>query len=85
MFRFTIRELVLVTAVVAVAVGWGIDRYCLRREVRKANDDTTYVWSVVEHYGNYHYRLRDALDKRGLTVEETKNGQLILVGPEESQ
>jgi hypothetical protein len=26
MFRFTIRELVLVTAVVALALGWGIDR-----------------------------------------------------------
>jgi hypothetical protein len=31
-FRFTIRELVLVTLVVAMGVGWWIDRRQLQRE-----------------------------------------------------
>ena len=33
MFRFTIRELVLLTPVVAMGVGWWIDRAHLREQV----------------------------------------------------
>ena len=32
--KFTIRDLFLVTAIVALAVGWGIDRTRLAREIR---------------------------------------------------
>ena len=32
MFRFTIRELILCTLVVALAIGWSLDRWQLRRE-----------------------------------------------------
>jgi hypothetical protein len=32
MFRFTIRELLLLTAVVGLAVGWWLDRSRLRQE-----------------------------------------------------
>jgi hypothetical protein len=32
MFRFTIRDVLWLTVVVALAVGWGLDRVHLRRE-----------------------------------------------------
>ena len=34
MFRFTIRELVLLTVAVALAVGWWLDHRSLAKEVR---------------------------------------------------
>ena len=37
MFRFTIRELVLVTLVVALALGWGLHSMQLRSALGKAN------------------------------------------------
>jgi len=39
MFRFTIRELVLLTLVVAMGVGWWVDR----RALREAVDDATTI------------------------------------------
>jgi hypothetical protein len=38
MFRFTIRELVLVTIIVAMGVGWLLDNRRLRRDVSQANE-----------------------------------------------
>jgi len=38
MFRFTIRELVLVTVIVAMAVGWRVDRAKSRLEVSRARE-----------------------------------------------
>jgi len=40
MFRFTIRELVLLTVIVAMGLGWGIDRAQLRAERSKAISET---------------------------------------------
>jgi len=40
MFRFTIRELVLLTLVVAMGVGWWLDRRTLRREIEDTQIDT---------------------------------------------
>jgi hypothetical protein len=39
MFRFTIRELVLLTLVVAMGVGWWIDRSRLREQNRTLRDE----------------------------------------------
>ena len=39
MFRFTIRELVLLTLVVAMGVGWWMDRSQLERQIRKLTTD----------------------------------------------
>lgn len=39
MFRFTIRELVLLTLVVAMGVAWWIDRHTQAAAAREARDD----------------------------------------------
>ena len=38
MFRFTIRDVLWLTVVVALAAGWWIDHRQLRQEVSRAND-----------------------------------------------
>jgi hypothetical protein len=35
MFRFTIRELVLLTIIVAMGVGWGLDRRALTEKMAR--------------------------------------------------
>jgi hypothetical protein len=40
MFRFSIRELMLVTLVVALAVGWGVDR---SRLVKRQSNDSQWL------------------------------------------
>jgi hypothetical protein len=39
MFRFTIRELVLLTLVVALGVGWWVDRSRLERQISSFKSD----------------------------------------------
>jgi len=39
MFRFTIRELVLLTLVVAMGVAWWLDRSQMERQIRKLKTD----------------------------------------------
>ena len=41
MLRFSIRELTLVTLVVAMALGWGLERRQLQAKYRKASDIAT--------------------------------------------
>ena len=45
MFRFTIRELILLTAIVAMGAAWWIDDRRLRQSVLEANDkaDTLFL------------------------------------------
>jgi hypothetical protein len=45
MFRFTIRELVLLTIIVALGAGWSLDQWQLRRRVTTAE----FLWHHFEH------------------------------------
>ena len=66
--RFTIRDLLLVTAIVALAVGWMVERWRLSSELndlRKQNEHLRY-WN-----GSYTGLLDDyesALKERGLML-----------------
>lgn len=44
MFRFTIRELLLVTVIVALGVGWWIDRARLADRLRRAQQVRLENW-----------------------------------------
>jgi len=57
MFQFTIRELVLLTLVVAMGVGWWLDRSSLTSQL-KANG----IWKLRANL------LADQLDQRGWAV-----------------
>ena len=48
MFRFTIRELVLVTAVVALGTGWWAERRKLRAEVQQLNSEVLAMDDAAE-------------------------------------
>ena len=61
MFRFTIRELVLVTAVAALACGWWIDRARLGNRAERA----TVLEAVVDSAG-----WKVTYDKRGNHVSQ---------------
>ena len=43
MFRFTIRELVLLTLVVGLAVGWWLDRSALRSDLLRLSHEVLNV------------------------------------------
>jgi hypothetical protein len=38
MFRFTIRELILLTLIVAMGLGWGVDRSRLARDLNRLSN-----------------------------------------------
>jgi len=61
MFRFTIRELVLVTAVVALAIGWAADHWRTARD-RNAWRTRSYYWVVAAN------TAKDRLVESGHTV-----------------
>ncbi len=44
MFRFTIRELVLLTLVVAMAVGWGVDHWRMATALQDSRHDAREIW-----------------------------------------
>jgi hypothetical protein len=53
MFRFTIRELVLLTLVVAISIGWWVDRGRMSNEVRRLNVEFgqvtwNYTWCILK-------------------------------------
>jgi hypothetical protein len=48
MFKFTIRDLLWLTLVVAMGLGWGIREWQLRDEVRQANSEAM-TWRARYH------------------------------------
>ncbi len=74
MFRFTIRELLLLTVIVAVGVAWGIDRTRLAGERDAAGRAATeYVSQVVA--------LRSVLrSSLGIDVSFDENGRTYVKG-----
>lgn len=53
--KFSIRELFLVTVIVALALGWWVDRDAMRRRLRAAEQSSLTHRKIADGY-------RDALD-----------------------
>jgi hypothetical protein len=57
MFRFTIREMMLLTLVVAMVVGWGVDRHLLKNDVARMEEaahNVAWLWArEVDHLVKY--------------------------------
>ena len=49
MFRFTIRELVLLTLVVALAVGWWLDHSRLASNLDESQKSANMAWHAIGH------------------------------------
>jgi hypothetical protein len=47
MFRFTIRDVLLATAIVALAIGWWIDRTRLASKLESATERSSVLEAVV--------------------------------------
>jgi hypothetical protein len=68
MFRFTIRELLLITLIVALCAAWWIDRSRIAKD-RDAQK------------GKYDGIVRVLFAAHGVKVEEHKDGKFVLRGP----
>jgi len=49
MFRFTIRELVLLTLVVAMGVAWWVDRSRLASNLAESQENANMAWHALGH------------------------------------
>ena len=49
MFRFTIRDVLWLTALVALAVGWGVDRVRLASNLAAAQESADTAWHALSH------------------------------------
>jgi hypothetical protein len=68
--KFSIRDLLLVTVIVALAVGWWVDHRQLMREVRLFRDPELLKFKAKI--------LEQTLNERGITVEIPRVGTLII-------
>ena len=73
MFRFTIRELVLLTVIVALAVGWACNRWSIGRRLSELEFEQRMAAEVRS-------KLTYELVTRGNVV--TVNGDQVLVRPD---
>src|SRR5688572_13772409 len=69
MFRFTIRELVLLTLVVAMGVGWWIDRRLITRQQQKQKEYVRDLEQLVQNqFGAFQSLAREReREDRGFT------------------
>ena len=78
MFRFTIRELVLLTLVVAMGVGWWMDR----QRPDAASLDSRHGRAVAERhldeYRRAYIELHRAVERDGFTITSS-NGRIAIV------
>jgi hypothetical protein len=49
MLRFTIRDVLWLTVVVALAVGWGVDRVRLSRQLASVQESADTAWHALSH------------------------------------
>jgi hypothetical protein len=73
MFRFTIRELVLVTLVVAMGVGYFVDRQRLSR----ATHGQAVAERHLDEYRRAYIELHRAVEREGLTITRSSGGAYI--------
>lgn len=73
MFRFTIREVLLLTVIVALGFGWWADR----RELVDAHRNTARQLAAEQEWEHRAEVFADALREAGYTVELTPNGSKL--------
>ena len=65
--RFSIRDWFLVTAIVALAVGWAVDHWRLSKNVDAAEDAKFIADALLNDFGHDSYpRLRELCRKYGV-------------------
>ena len=69
MFRFTIRELVLITIIVALALGWGLSWRQLHRELREARNIAMAERAGRGAWEDQAMNLADKMREAGWKVE----------------
>jgi hypothetical protein len=77
MFRISIRDLLWLTVVVALGVGWWNDR----RKLIGAHWVTARQLAVEQGWKGRAQALADALRKEGYTVEVTESGSAVYPPP----
>jgi len=70
MFRFTIRDVLWLTVVVAMGLGWSIDRYAVYRRVTAINEADMKRRQEFHRMQSEFQGLKSALDKRYIEQEE---------------
>ena len=76
MFRFTLRELVLVITVVALGTGWGLERWRnagLRRELAMAENESQLMRMAVVSLHEDMERIEKGLPAHGLKFEWSRD------------
>ena len=80
--KFSIRDLFLVTVIVALSVGWGVDRWrllVLERERNQATEDAD--WLATEWNGRFikseiAIRTQEILDRHGYLPESSASAPI---------
>jgi hypothetical protein len=79
MFRFTIRDVLWLTVVVALCLGWSNDRYAMYRRMTAINDADMKRQREFHRMQSQFHMLKSALDKRLVEQqEEAVNRELDL-------
>jgi hypothetical protein len=69
--KFSIRDLFLLTVIVALAVGWGMDRWRLRKYANAAEDAEFLAGALVNDIGHDNLpRLRELCKKYGVDTSD---------------
>ena len=80
MFRFTIREVLWLTVVVALALGWWASN---QRQAAHANAERQSLDDKYKRLKLSHYSLGEAAKGVGLRFEETAGDRLLILGTED--
>ncbi|HZL91303.1 MAG TPA: hypothetical protein VFB96_23250 [Pirellulaceae bacterium] len=83
MFKFTIRELLLLTLVVGMGLGWAIRERQLQAEMQRENNK--YVQTLSERclWKYRATRLRELASKEGWQVTWNNGGEVVAVSSDE--
>jgi hypothetical protein len=73
MFRFTIRELLLLTVVVALSLGWGLRERQLRSELERAQAYRGRAWALEHAAVEEGWRIEWDWHRKGVVHMETPN------------
>ena len=69
--KFSIRDLLLVTVIVALAVGWGMDRATRSEMQRRTAEEVRRAEKVQSDF--YHAESQLALAREGLEAQDRKS------------
>ena len=79
MFRFTIRELVLLTLVVGMGVGWCVDRRRLSQDARIAIEEREKAIFERDEFRTALVELDSAVHREGLSTARLFGGKTHLI------